>query len=122
MRGLDEIVNTLLRKALRPPTRNVWPAVPEPHPRVEVLHQTVAALKQGYEQLIRSRGDQRHSALLVGEFDNFAQLLRDTAAEWVDPPTRMNSEGRPGQLAGDESYLYVCISTNTWRRIQLLEW
>lgn len=29
------------------------------------------------------------------------------------------SPGAPGQLAFDSTYLYVCVSTNSWRRIAL---
>jgi hypothetical protein len=121
-RLINELVNKTLRKVLQAPPRNVWPAVPEPYPRLEVLQQTVTALKQGYEQLIRTRGDRRNSALLLGEFDDFAQQIRDTATEWVDPPAHKNSAGEPGQLASKGGFLYVCVAANRWRRVQLLEW
>lgn len=122
MAGLDEIVNGALRRLLRTPPRNVWPAVPDPHPRVEALYHTVAALKQGYEQLSRNRGNRRYSAVVLGELDDFAQHLQDTMVEWVEPPERSNSAGSPGQVAAGGGYLYVCISTNIWRRVELLEW
>lgn len=40
--------------------------------------------------------------------------------ELVDPPASSTAPGKPGRLAYDEMYLYICIALNTWRRISLL--
>jgi hypothetical protein len=37
-------------------------------------------------------------------------------------PTSNSSVGTSGQLAYDNSYFYVCINTNTWRRANLSTW
>lgn len=41
-------------------------------------------------------------------------------AVWIPtaPPTA-TSPGQKGQMAMDGQYLYVCIATNTWRRVTL---
>lgn len=35
------------------------------------------------------------------------------------PPATSTSAGSPGQIAFDSGFLYVCIATNTWRRVAL---
>lgn len=30
--------------------------------------------------------------------------------------------GEAGEICWDSSYLYVCIATNTWRRVSLTSW
>ena len=37
-------------------------------------------------------------------------------------PLTITSDGRPGQMAYDSSYLYVCIAPNTWKRASLTNW
>ncbi len=37
-------------------------------------------------------------------------------------PLNVASPGIPGQLAYDNTYLYVCVATNTWRRTPLSSW
>ncbi len=41
---------------------------------------------------------------------------------WVTAPATTASTGAPGQLAYDSSWLYVCVSTNTWVRTALATW
>jgi len=36
-----------------------------------------------------------------------------------NPPTTSSSTGLPGQMSYDASYLYVCISPNSWKRVSL---
>jgi hypothetical protein len=38
---------------------------------------------------------------------------------WVAAPASATSTGTPGQKAYDSGFLYVCISTNVWRRVAL---
>lgn len=37
-------------------------------------------------------------------------------------PTATTNTGLKGQLAYTDNYLYICISNNTWRRVQLGTW
>lgn len=34
-------------------------------------------------------------------------------------PSGSSSPGRPGQTAADANYFYVCVATNTWRRVAI---
>jgi len=34
-------------------------------------------------------------------------------------PDTLTSAGTKGQLAADETHLYVCVATDTWRRVSL---
>jgi len=35
----------------------------------------------------------------------------------VPPPAASNSTGIVGQVAYDDNYVYICVSTNLWRRV-----
>lgn len=41
---------------------------------------------------------------------------------WVPVPASSSSAGTPGQLAYNGSYLFVCVATNTWRRVAINDW
>jgi hypothetical protein len=43
-------------------------------------------------------------------------------AQIVAAPGSASSTGTAGQLAYDGTYIYVCISTNTWRRASIASW
>ena len=38
---------------------------------------------------------------------------------WVGVPATSGAAGYPGQMVQDGTYLYLCTSTNTWKRIAL---
>jgi hypothetical protein len=38
---------------------------------------------------------------------------------WVTAPATSSSTGTAGQVAYDSSYMYICVSANTWKRISL---
>lgn len=38
-------------------------------------------------------------------------------SEFVGVPATLTSTGKPGQWSADSSYLYICIATNTWKKI-----
>tara|TARA_R100001510_G_C7645580_1_gene202931 strand:- start:96 stop:350 length:255 start_codon:yes stop_codon:yes gene_type:complete len=37
-------------------------------------------------------------------------------------PATASSTGTAGTLAYDSSYLYVCVATNTWKRVAIASW
>ena len=37
-------------------------------------------------------------------------------------PATATSVGTAGTLAYDSSYLYVCVATNTWKRVAIATW
>lgn len=41
---------------------------------------------------------------------------------WSSVPASTNSTGLAGQIAYTNNFLYICISNNTWRRVQLGTW
>lgn len=41
---------------------------------------------------------------------------------WVTPPVSSSAAGVAGQMAYDADYFYVCVATNTWRRVALNDW
>ena len=41
---------------------------------------------------------------------------------WTNVPAATNSTGLPGQVAYTNNYFYICVGTNTWRRIQIGTW
>lgn len=42
--------------------------------------------------------------------------------EWVTPPTLSSDTGSAGDFAYDTDYLYICVATDTWRRVDLTGW
>jgi hypothetical protein len=43
-------------------------------------------------------------------------------AEVVSAPSTASSTGLAGQIAYDSSFIYVCISANTWKRAAITSW
>jgi hypothetical protein len=41
---------------------------------------------------------------------------------WTSVPSTPTSSGTAGQIAYTNNFLYICISNNTWRRVQLGTW
>lgn len=61
-------------------------------------------------------------AVLEQSFNDIAVVLDDFRRDMVEPPATASSPGRPGQLAYDSSFLYVCIDVDTWKRTALSTW
>lgn len=40
----------------------------------------------------------------------------------VSAPSATNSTGLPGEIAITTNYLYICVGTNTWKRVPLASW
>jgi hypothetical protein len=43
-------------------------------------------------------------------------------ASWVSAPAHVTSTGTAGQEAYDANYHYICVATNTWIRVRLINW
>lgn len=39
-----------------------------------------------------------------------------------DPPVNASDTGTQGQVTWDDTYIYVCIATNTWKRTEITTW
>lgn len=46
----------------------------------------------------------------------------DPATTYGEVPATATSPGRVGEIACDGSRLYICIATNTWRRVTVSSW
>ena len=44
------------------------------------------------------------------------------AIETSDPPASPTAAGRAGQITWDTNYFYLCVGTNTWKRVPLSAW
>ena len=45
-----------------------------------------------------------------------------TAPALVAPPVSSTASGTTGQISWDANYIYVCVNTNTWKRVALTTW
>ncbi len=50
------------------------------------------------------------------------QAALDAKLQWDSAPASHTSTGVAGAVAYDANYIYVCVSTNTWRRSALAKW
>jgi len=49
-------------------------------------------------------------------------LATKTLASTVSIPTSASSTGTAGQVAVDSSHIYICVATNTWKRVAISTW
>jgi hypothetical protein len=45
------------------------------------------------------------------------QQMMTANGGWVSPPATSTSTGTAGQFSANATYFYICIATNTWRRV-----
>ena len=45
--------------------------------------------------------------------------IQNTSFQWSSVPANSTANGTSGQVAYDSDYVYVCVGTNSWKRIQL---
>lgn len=55
-------------------------------------------------------------------YDDFNTLKDVIEALQTSAPVTSASTGVAGQWAYDSSYLYICIATNTWKRVAISTW
>lgn len=48
--------------------------------------------------------------------------LPTNIVRWVSAPSSPTSTGVAGEASYDNDYLYICVATNTWKRIPLAVW
>lgn len=62
-------------------------------------------------------------AAVVNAANNGTLFIRPTFEDhWQNVPASTSSTGRKGDRAFDADYFYVCVATNTWKRVQLQTW
>lgn len=45
--------------------------------------------------------------------------MQNTAFKWSSVPANSSANGVQGEIAYDSNYVYVCVTTNTWKRLSL---
>lgn len=60
----------------------------------------------------------------VAKSGDYVDLLNKpaTAPALVAPPVSSTASGVVGQISWDANYIYVCVNTNTWKRVALTTW
>ena len=60
----------------------------------------------------------------VAKTGSYTDLLDKpaTAPALVAAPVSASATGVVGQIALDANYIYVCVNTNTWKRVALTTW
>lgn len=62
--------------------------------------------------------DVRDGMVMDGTFGLVTSADCDaTVPKWVGVPASASATGTAGEMAYDSSYLYLCVATDTWRRI-----
>ena len=64
------------------------------------------------------------SVAAVAKTGSYADLtgVPPTAPALVSPPTSSTAAGVVGQISWDANYIYICVNTNTWKRVALTTW
>ena len=55
-------------------------------------------------------------------YNRYSSLISSSSKMIDTPPSSSSDVGIPGQTAYDDNYLYVCTSSNTWKRTVLEDW
>lgn len=60
----------------------------------------------------------------IAKTGNYSDLVGapPTAPALVAPPVSATASGITGQVSFDANYFYVCVNTNTWKRVALSTW
>jgi hypothetical protein len=74
-----------------------------PKPQVEEWH-----LTKEEQQAVNRYGTHSQAGLLP------SVLYRNI--KWQEPPGTPYSPGKPGQRARDNTYVYICVRNNLWKR------
>ena len=61
-------------------------------------------------------------AVLEEVFNDIQTVLNDLRITVVDAPASAAAEGRAGQLAYDDDYIYVCVANDEWKRAAISTW
>ena len=68
------------------------------------------------------RTDTGGTSLYVKEFNNGTNTGWIPQAGWSSVPVATGAAGIAGQMAYDSTHFYVCVATNTWRRVAISTW
>jgi len=56
--------------------------------------------------------------------DSFFHKSEDVAAvlAWTTVPASSSAAGTAGQISYDADYFYLCVATNSWKRVPIADW
>lgn len=69
--------------------------------------------------LVNDASDTTTGTITAGGFTTTGTATTDVLVVGSNVPAASNSTGTAGTITYDGTYIYVCISTNTWRRVTL---
>lgn len=67
-------------------------------------------------------GDFPTQAQCAALIDSFRHMTEDATMTVVEVPASSTAPGTAGTCAYDADYFYVCVATDTWRRVALNDW
>lgn len=67
----------------------------------------------------RTRDDQQLLGAIAYATDIAGQAARTFSGALIEQPRQANSLGRSGQTSYDSDNLYICIASNTWKKVPL---
>lgn len=83
-------------------------------------------INNNFNELYTALGNGSTLAALanVAKTGSYTDLLDKpaTAPALVAAPVSASATGVVGQIALDANYIYVCVNTNTWKRVALTTW
>jgi hypothetical protein len=86
-----------------------------------LMQQVVLA---GDSRLTNARAPIQHfhdgAEMVTGTVSN--ERLATNVLRWTSAPAATNSPGTPGSVAYSSNHLFICVSSNSWRRTQLGTW
>lgn len=93
-----------------------------PFPEIVPLYKIILDTKVGYDNKVRIVSVSKIISRLSTSYNLTEIPAIGTYATVVAAPASATSTGSPGQIAYDNDYFYVCVSTNTWRRVAIGAW
>lgn len=90
-------------------------------PEIVPMYKIVLETKIGYTNKVVLVSVSQIISRLSSAY-TLSEISSGTFATITAPPATSTSGGTPGQIAYDSTYLYICIATNSWKRITLESW
>jgi len=63
-----------------------------------------------------------NSNSITNSINLLTQAIKSGYRITSDVPATAGANGLAGTIAWDTSYLYVCVATNTWKRVAISTW
>lgn len=63
-----------------------------------------------------------NGAALGASFNAFIERATGRLGLVTSPPANATAAGRAGSITWDADYIYICVATNTWKRVAIATW